>query len=335
MKKWALYTAFLLFTVPGCERAFMEQDPGNTPVNCFEIMWKTLDERYALFPFKEVDWDSVYREYRPRIHDRMIQKQLFNTLGSMILELKDGHTDLQGTYGIYSYYYQEGSLANYSFELLYKSYLFTGDRTDDGLFYAVLDSVGLISVPSFQQEISDRSVQAILDSMEHTRGIILDVRNNSGGSDRSAKVMANHFFDKRRKVEVRYYKTGPAHDDLGAVDYWFEPENSRKYAKPVVVLTNRKCYSACNSFVCWMSMLPNVLVAGDTTGGGSGTPYYSELPNGWVFRFSSNVSFRPDGLNIDEGIPPDSPVFLKSSDLFRFRDTMVEFAMDYIHSQSR
>ncbi len=311
----------------------MEPDPENNPVNNFEIMWNTLDTRYALFPYKGVDWDSIYREYRPRINENTIQRQLFNTLGSMILELKDGHTDLKAPYGLYSYYYQEGSQSNYSWDIMYKTYLYKGELTADGIYYVIIDSVGLISVPSFGRDISDKSIQAVLDSLDHTQGIIIDVRQNSGGSDRNARILANHFFDKRRKVEVRYFKTGPAHDDLGTVDYYFNPENSRKYAKPVVVLTNRTCYSACNTFVCWMSMLPNVLVAGDTTGGGSGIPHYSELPNGWVFRYSSNFSFRPDGLNIDEGIPPDSLVYMRSGDVFLFRDTMVEFAAGYIRSQ--
>ena len=35
-------------------------------------------------------------------------------------------------------------------------------------------------------------------------------------------------------------------------------------------------------------MLPNVVQVGDTTGGGSGFPLSSELPNGWSVRFSSS-----------------------------------------------
>ena len=165
------------------------------------------------------------------------------------------------------------------------------------------------------------------------KGIIIDVRQNGGGKELNAKVIVNHFFDKKRKVEIRHFKTGPGHDDFVSTDQYIKPEQSLQFTKPIVILTNRRSYSACNSFVCWMSVLPHVRVAGDTTGGGGSTPFQSELPNGWVYRYSSNVSFRPDGLNIDEGIPPDYLVYLRVGDIQQRKDTMIEFALDYIHSQ--
>ena len=58
--------------------------------------------------------------------------------------------------------------------------------------------------------------------------------------------------------------------------------------RKVVVLTNRHSYSATNDFVNSMRCFPNVTLVGDKTGGGSGLPFSSELPNGWGVRFSAS-----------------------------------------------
>ena len=79
-----------------------------------------------------------------------------------------------------------------------------------------------------------------------------------------------------------------------------------------------------------MSVLPHAFIVGDTTGGGGGTPHYSELPNGWTYRYSANKSYRPDGLNIDEGIPPDYYITLTKKDSLRWKDTLIDFAIDFI-----
>ena len=316
-----------------CEKIFLDADPANTPLSNFEMLWNTLDSKYALFPYKEIDWDSIYRVYRPMISDEMHDTTLFQILGNMLLELRDSHTDISSPFKKIYYDYSAGFPDNFIREIVSIGYLGKRSQAKNGISYNKFNSVGYMIIPTFSEDISDEDVREILDYFSDAKGIIIDVRQNSGGKDLNTKIIANHFFDKKRKVEIRHYKTGPAHDDFGIVDFYVEPKRSLQITKPTVILTNRKCYSACNSFVCWMSVLPHVLVVGDTTGGGGSTPLYSELPNGWVYRYSSNAAFRPDGLNIDEGIPPDSIVYLKPRDSANFRDTMIEFAIDYIHSQ--
>jgi C-terminal processing protease CtpA/Prc len=82
-----------------------------------------------------------------------------------------------------------------------------------------------------------------------------------------------------------------------------------------------------------MSVLPNVAIIGDTTAGGGGNPRYFDLPNGWAVRFSSNYALRPDGLNIENGVPPDYLVILREDDRKMGKDTLIEFALLWINSQ--
>ena len=100
----------------------------------------------------------------------------------------------------------------------------------------------------------------------------------------------------QRESADRYirHKTGKGHNDFSEpYPIELEPSNSIRWQKKTVVLTNRRSYSATNDFVNQMSCLPNVTIMGDKTGGGSGMPFTSELPNGWTVRFSASHISTP------------------------------------------
>ena len=326
-----IFLSWLLITSVSCERILMSEDPENTPVNNFEILWNTLDKKYSFFITKAVDWDSIYQVYRPRILEDMQDTLLFQTLGGMLLELKDGHTEITSPFGRINFNYAEGFKTNFAAHIITITYLGPSENKRDGILYSIIDSVGYMYIGNFTNEITDDGIRHILNHFADTRGIIIDVRNNAGGNDRYCGVIANHFFDQKRMVEINHFKTGPGHDDFGTIDHFIEPKNGLGIVKPTVILTNRGCYSACNTFVCWMSALPHVSIVGDTTGGGGGRPHFSELPNGWIYRYSATKSYRPDGLNIDEGIPPDHYVTLTKQDSANWKDTLIKYALELIN----
>jgi hypothetical protein len=333
-KSGSIYVSVFLILAAGilsCEKLFTAEDPANNPVSNFEMLWHNLDRKYSLFTTKGIDWDSIYRAYRPDIHNNMSEEMLFQSLGSMILELKDGHSDITSPYGQIEFDYIAGSKNNFVPQIIAFTYLGYNGKKRDGMLYNIIDSVGYLYIGSFSTEITEDGIREVLHYFSDTKGIIIDVRNNTGGNDRYCKIIANHFFDQKRKVEINHFKTGPGHDDFGTIDLYIEPENGFGISRPTVILTNRACFSACNSFVGWMSSLPHVSIVGDTTGGGGGTPHFSELPNGWIYRYSSNKSYRPDGLNMDDGIPPDHYVGLTRRDSLRWKDTLIEYALDLIN----
>ena len=57
--------ASLLFT--GCERMLFGPGPENTPAGNFDVLWKTIDEKYGQFPVKDVNWDSLYNVFSIQI----------------------------------------------------------------------------------------------------------------------------------------------------------------------------------------------------------------------------------------------------------------------------
>ena len=65
---------------------------------------------------------------------------------------------------------------------------------------------------------------------------------------------------------------------------------------------------------------------GDHTGGGSGLPFTSSLPNGWTVRFSACPTYDAQRQQTEFGIAPDYEVNLTSDDFHQGKDTIIEFA---------
>ena len=92
------------------------------------------------------------------------------------------------------------------------------------------------------------------------------------------------------------------------------------------MLANRGSFSATNNFVSIMKSLDNVTIVGDTTGGGSGLPFTSELPNGWRVRFSSCTILDPQGQLTEFGVAPDVRVDMDEQD--RSHDAILDTAIE-------
>ena len=76
-----------------------------------------------------------------------------------------------------------------------------------------------------------------------------------------------------------------------------------------------------------MTQAPNAIIVGDKTGGGGGLPLSSELPNGWLVRFSSSPMYNSAMQNTEFGINPDISVALSATDQANGIDTIIERAI--------
>ncbi|TVR74183.1 MAG: peptidase S41 [Marinilabiliales bacterium] len=332
MHKLIFISLFIATIVLSCEKLLIESDCEDTPVNNFELMWEIIDRNYSFFEYKNINWDSIYDSYRPRISNELSDSELFQVLSGMLFELRDGHVNLYSGFGN-SRNVEWYSLfsPNFNSELLEQYYLIDDYETWGPFYTKVFDSIGYVYIGSFSERINNADIDAVIERLYDTRGIIFDVRNNSGGFGSSGEIITGRFADKRRLVSYTLYKSGPGHNDFTAPQPNFVgPLGDKQYTGKVVVLTNRRVYSATNDFVLYMSSLPHVTIMGDTTGGGGGTPYDYELYNGWRFRIPRTMTLAYNGFNVENGIPPDINVRLSANDLRDGIDTIIEAALEHI-----
>ena len=63
MKKRILLILAVALLCGSCEKLFMEEDMPSDAVSSFNYLWQKVDQQYAFFDVKGVDWDSIYNVY--------------------------------------------------------------------------------------------------------------------------------------------------------------------------------------------------------------------------------------------------------------------------------
>ena len=299
------------------------------PWGNFDALWTIMDEHYSFFEEKNVDWNEVGQRYRAKLTKDMTSQELFELCGDMLKELRDGHTNLIAAHDVSRYWIWEQYPVNYDERLIDEHYLNFNYRQASGIKYAILDNnYGYMRYESFTDAIGDGNLDHVLSYLSTCDGLIIDVRSNGGGYLTNVETLVGRFIEQRTFVGSIQHKTGPGHRDFSdPFDYYFEPtKNHIHYQRPVVVLANRGSFSAANNFVSIMSALPQVTIVGDTTGGGSGLPFTSELPNGWRIRFSSCPITDVNSQPTEFGVAPDVKVDMTDADAAQGLDTILETA---------
>jgi C-terminal processing protease CtpA/Prc len=216
---------------------------------------------------------------------------------------------------------------------LQRNYLGNDFRYTNGIKYTVLpDEVAYMYVESFENGLNSNNLSIMLRNMSTAKGLILDIRNNGGGQLTSAEKLAGHFVRTKTLCGYIQHKTGKGHNDFSSPEKLYIEPNGVIWKKPVVVLTNRAVYSSANHFVMLVKPLPQVVVIGDKTGGGSGLPLNSTLPNGWTVRFSACPILDIEGKHTEFGIAPHEEVQITSADWNNGRNTIIERAIELINS---
>ena len=318
-----------------CERAFIEPDPADNPVENFDFLWTTVDEKYAFFDYKNIDWDEVYQRYRPLVNNSMTEEDLFWVMNDMLYELRDGHVNLISDFDVarnWDWYLDYP--ANFNETILERNYLGKDHRIVIPFRTKVIDDVGYIRYGSFLSLIDGERLDRLVDEYRDLNGIIIDIRDNTGGALAYVDTLATRLAQRNGEEEVTVgyvrYKDGPGHNDFTRT-FPVKLSEHRSFNKPVVVLTNRQVYSAANAFAAYMASLPNVTLVGDVTGGGGGAPYSGELMNGWQFNFSANQLMDLDQEQIENGVVPDIKVDISPEDEAAGRDTILETALDLLN----
>ena len=330
----------LALAFASCERIVSDQNAPDNPVNVFEYLWNKVDTQYAFFDIKGIDWDSIHEIYRPMVYDEMTDDSLFNVCAAMINTLKDGHTNLWCSFNVSHsdslfYLMMEGSqldanvvAANYLTPYGYTTGSFKHNFIRNG-------EVAYIRYSSFSSDISDADLQFVMDRYKDCKGLIIDLRDNGGGSTANLNKLLSIFDNHGQELFKSQIKSGPGHDEFTDFRTVYAADSSflgkdKPYTKPVAVLVDRGSYSATSFFSVATQAYDNIKLYGDYTGGGLGMPNGGSLPNGWTYRFSITRTIALDGGNYENGVPPDVRILLDRNLTAQGIDNIIEAAADWI-----
>lgn len=333
MKKHNILVVLLLVFMQSCmDEPVMHP---NTSKGNFEALWKIIDTKYCYLDYKNINWDSVHLAYNIKVNDSIVGDAFFYQMQDMLAELKDGHVNLSSSFDRSRYWnWYTDFPANFSSSLIYNNrYLGKNYRIAGGLLYNKIsnDSIGYIYYGSFSSDFSDTNFRYIMTYFQHCKGLIIDVRNNGGGSLENSKKLAAYFFQNDTVTGYIRHKTGDGHSDFSEpLEIITKANKTLQWQRPVVVLSNRLSYSATNDFINRMKHAPHAVIVGDKSGGGGGMPFSSELPNGWSIRFSASPMFDSKMQHTEWGIEPDVKDSIKVADQADGIDSIIERAVSLL-----
>jgi C-terminal processing protease CtpA/Prc len=172
------------------------------------------------------------------------------------------------------------------------------------------DGIGYIYVRRIRNDLETRLDKAVA-ALKGVRGMILDVRGNSGGGSDSSIALVNFMLD---------------HPEI-------QPERPR-YRGPIALLTDALCCSAGEGWASWFIATRRARTFGQATAGTSSAKETFPVKNG-LYRV--RLSIKPYTGFLDRpierrGLEPNVPLMPNARDLAAGRDTVLEAAKAWLAS---
>lgn len=345
MKNTLIYTAILglIFTLTSCEKVLMKPNPETNNEAIFSEYVTLVKEKYAMLDFKSVDIDQLATTVGAGVNENLTDIELFEKLGEITLALKDGHSNINiGAEEFIGYDFTEGYPKAFDKNILVDNYI--GSSINPGMktlydennpaqamvIYGKLiqdNQIAYMFIPSWDANISDDQIETIFASFVNAKGLIIDIRQNTGGFPDLATKFASYLVGGDDVYTgFERFKTGPGEDEFSdSKMYLKQAKSDVRYNKPVAVLTDRFCYSASTTFLYSVNPLVNVTTIGQRSGGGSGSVADGYLANGWQWSLSTSEFIDHLGNHLDNGIEPDLIVSLDT--LVITQDEIIERAI--------
>ncbi len=325
----------LALSVPAAARGEEPAGDPHDPQLNFEYVWHSIDRTYGQFSVRNVDWDMLYRMYRPQVTAATTDEELWDILVTMLGTLNDAHVCLaDGKRRICGGSTEEYAHAkDFSLDLVKMKYLHgKSSAAREGTYTSgwLTDQIGYLHIADLKggSEPHAQAIDSFLSEFAGARALVIDVRDNPGGSGRNHEIVANRFADRRRQYMQSQTRYGPKHGDLFPPEYSaVAPGGPIQFTRPVVLLVHRHTASGPEGFTLAMRVLPHVTVVGDLTEGALSSQFPDRLPNGWTLWVAFKVTRNPEGICWDGlGIPPDLRVLDTPAEIAAGTDRQLEFA---------
>jgi C-terminal processing protease CtpA/Prc len=244
----------------------------------------------------------------------------------------------------------------------------TATNRDDLVLELFESDITYLAVNSFQNKSVIDSFHQAFESMQHSKGIIIDLRFNSGGSTSVATAILAHFIDKpvqgattrsrQHVANMKAYAQIIEHVDRLDLDEegqqfleqiqlsphyaawttnegeWLEPALHTKTDAPIYVLIGRNTASAAEDFLVYLHRVKHIKTVGEPSFGSTGQPLYGNLPGGGSFRVCTLKSTYPDGVEFNgRGVQPDIPFTPSLEQLLSEDDHTIRFALKALKNE--
>ena len=200
--------------------------------------------------------------------------------------------------------------------------------------------IGVLSLPSFYADMDggDRrcaaDVKKLLERMnrEKVDGLVIDLRNNGGGSLEEVRLMTGFFTGRGPVVQIK--------DTRGNGDVKTANNREKLFKGPIVVLINKLSASASEILAAALQDYGRAVIVGDTSTFGKGTvqqpvdigqylPYFSARDRAGLLKVTTQKFYRvPGGSTQLKGVESDIQLPTATA-AFELGEEILDYAMPY------
>ncbi len=190
--------------------------------------------------------------------------------------------------------------------------------------WEMMGNIAYINISQFSEDTSvefDSYINEIL--IKDPKGIIIDLRNNSGGYLDDTEEIASRFINKGDAIVIESYKNNKEiHKSKGG----------QKFGEiPVVVLINEWSASASEILAGTLKDNGKAKLVGEKTFGKGLVQVMRDLKDGSAIKISVSRWLTPNGVDINKsGIEPDFKIEFTEDDYINERDPQLEKALEIL-----
>ncbi len=279
-----------------------------TPADSYDVLADELDRYYSFFALKGINWRERAAAYQAAGRKAETTDEFVAVVKPLLAELKDIHVSIDTPDGksIGPYVSQVDrnfdarTIAGRLRDVKQIGRMGFVSRTEEGFGYVAVGSLAA------DRKTTDEMLAAF-DSLLDAKGLIIDLRVNSGGAEPIAQQFASRLTDEPLSYASNQFRRSSKYDDLLTLGTrQVMPQRGRRYKGPVVGLIGPGCVSSGEGFALMLRALPKAKLIGQNTRGASGNPQPVLLPNGVTVRYSIWVPLQLDGKPFEGiGIAPD------------------------------
>jgi carboxyl-terminal processing protease len=201
-----------------------------------------------------------------------------------------------------------------------------------GMFFFALDfearrldsRIGYMRLNTLQPQFAPQ-ISGAIKSMGNVRGIIFDLRGNSGGE---IEDIPGLFLKERALLYLRKARSGET-------KIFLDPANDA-FKGPLVLLIDTLSGSASELFAACLQAIGRAVVVGERSPGGVMESDMTVFPNGAIFMYPVAQMVTPNGTVLEgHGVVPDIEAGLDRKMLLKGIDSQLESAIKYIEKETR
>jgi carboxyl-terminal processing protease len=202
--------------------------------------------------------------------------------------------------------------------------------------------VGYLALNSFTDPRATSMIDSVMDALGELRGLIVDTRLNSGGSQDAGWHLLSQFI-RTPFVQVEQFSSayvgiwrawGGLPPRVPLPERILRPDPAKHRAYPLLWLIGPRTASAAEGVAALAEQTGAATTVGERTFGSTGQPLLVPLPGGGLARVRVEEERYNDGRQYTQrGIAPQVPVRVTADGLRSGRDEVLEAAIDLMRGR--